>query len=62
MFQNLMNTAQNMTPEAAATLGKNDVLMQALSDPEFEKKLQEVAADPVAAAKYAGDAGFMRAF
>ena len=36
--------------------------MQALSDPDFEKKLQEVAADPTAAAKYSGDAGFMRAF
>ena len=51
-----------MTPESASKLSQNEVLMQALSDPDFEKKLQEVAADPTAAAKYSGDAGFMRAF
>ena len=36
--------------------------MNALNDPEFGKKIAEVAADPKAAAKYSNDPEFMKAF
>jgi hypothetical protein len=51
-----------MNPQKAEQLSQNEVLMEVLGDPEFARKIAEVAADPKAAAKYSGDAGFMKAF
>ncbi|KAH0576509.1 Heat shock 70kD protein binding protein [Spironucleus salmonicida] len=62
LFQNLFKAANNMDDKQAEKLSQNQILQQALSDPEFELKLQEVARDPSAAAKYSSDKGFMAAF
>ena len=51
-----------MNPQKAEELSQNALLNSALNDPDFARKIQEVAADPKAAAKYAGDTQFMKAF
>lgn len=51
-----------MTDSKAEELMHNDVLMAALSDPDFGRKIAEVAKDPQAGAKYMNDPSFVKAF
>lgn len=51
-----------MTDSKAEELMHNDVLMAALNDPDFGRKIAEVAKDPSAGAKYMNDPSFVKAF
>ncbi|CAL6097490.1 Heat_shock 70kD protein binding protein [Hexamita inflata] len=62
LFKNLFNTAQNMNDDKAQELMGNEVLMAAFNDPDFARKIAEVAKDPKAGAKYSNDPVFMKAF
>lgn len=62
VLDNLKSEAQNLSATTAQKLLSNDTTAQAMEDPEFTRKLDEVAKDPAAAAVHMKDPKFAKAF
>lgn len=62
VLDNLKAEAQNLSAKTAQRLLSNDTTAQAMEDPEFTRKLDEVAKDPAAAAIHMKDPKFAKAF
>ncbi|EFO61607.1 Heat shock 70kD protein binding protein [Giardia lamblia P15] len=62
VLDNLKSEAQNLSASTAQKLLSNDTTAQAMEDPEFTRKLDEVAKNPAAAAIHMKDPKFAKAF
>lgn len=62
VLDNLKSEAQNLSASTAQKLLSNDITAQAMDDPEFARKLDEVAKNPAAAAIHMKDPKFAKAF
>lgn len=62
VFNKLDQEARNLSADTASRLLQNETVAGAFNDPEFSRKLDECAKDPMKAAQHMKDPAFMKAF